>query len=138
MTDLQATGLAVNTAGAGSNVGQAGAAGAAKLLKGTFGAAGNADDAMRVVDATISAKALGKVASKASTGLGALSIGITITDGLSGKWKPHHTADVALGVIQTFCLGSGPAGWGIGLGYFIADAISQATTGKSITENIFD
>ena len=81
---------------------------------------------------------VGKVASGAATGLGILSIGVTVTDGVFNGFKPHHYADVVTGAIQTFCLGSGPVGWGFGLAWTVGDIITKGLTGKSITENIFD
>jgi hypothetical protein len=81
-----------------------------------------------------------RLTSKASTGLGMLSIGITVVDGATSKggFKNHHYADLAIGITQTFLLGTGPVGWGIGVTYFVADMIVTSTTGKSITENLFD
>lgn len=81
---------------------------------------------------------VGKVASGAATGLGILSIGVTVIDGAVTGYKPHHYADIAVGAAQTFLLGSGPVGWGIGLAWTIGDIITKGLTGKSITENIFD
>ncbi|MGN6292960.1 MAG: DUF6443 domain-containing protein [Chitinophagaceae bacterium] len=83
---------------------------------------------------------VGKVASKTSTGLGVAGMGVTVIDGLTSKegWKNHHTADLAVGAAQTFLLGSGPIGWGISLLWTVADMATQAATGKSITENLFD
>jgi len=51
------------------------------------------------------------------------------------KAKNHHTADVMIG---TALLAAGPAGWAIGLIYMGVDLISLGTTGKGLTENIFD
>lgn len=83
---------------------------------------------------------IGKAASKTSTGLGIASMGVTVIDGLTSKdgWKNHHTADLVVGVAQTFLLGSGPVGWGIALLWTVADIATQAATEKSITENLFD
>jgi hypothetical protein len=63
---------------------------------------------------------------------------LTAADGINSGWKNHHTADLVIGAAQTFLLGSGPLGLGIGLTYFVADVIVTSATGKSITENIFD
>lgn len=83
---------------------------------------------------------IGKAASKTSTGLGIASMGVTVIDGLTSKdgWKNHHTADLVVGVAQTFLLGSGPVGWGIALLWTVADIATQAATEKSNTENLFD
>lgn len=83
---------------------------------------------------------VGKIASKTSTGLGIASMGVTVVDGLTSKegWKKHHTADLVVGAAQTFLLGSGLVGWGVALLWTVADIATQAATGKSITENLFD
>lgn len=81
---------------------------------------------------------VGKFASKTSTGLGIASMGITVVDGVANGFENHHYADLAIGAAQTFLLGTGPVGWGIGLTYLVADIIVTGTTGKSITENLFD
>lgn len=83
-----------------------------------------------------------KISSRMTTGLGMLSMGVTIFDGTTSKggWKSHHSADLIIGGVQTFLLGSGPVGWGIGLGYLAIDILWKNTggNGKSITETIFD
>lgn len=83
-----------------------------------------------------------KISSRTATGLGVVSMVITTMDGATsqGGWKNHHSADLIIGGVQTFLLGSGPVGWGIGLGYLAIDILWKNTggNGKSITETIFD
>lgn len=83
-----------------------------------------------------------KISSRMTTGLGILSMGVTIFDATTSKdgWKNHHSADLIIGGVQTFLLGSGPVGWGIGLGYLAIDILWKNTggNGKSIIETIFD
>ncbi len=81
-----------------------------------------------------------KISSRTATGLGVVSMVITTMDGATsqGGWKNHHTADLIIGGAQTFLLGTGPVGWGIGLVWLTADLITTGVTRKSITENLFD
>ncbi len=81
---------------------------------------------------------VGKYAARTSKGLGLLSMGATVADGITSGFKPHHYADIVIGGAQTFLLGTGPVGWGIGLAWTVGDIITKGLTGKSITENIFD
>jgi len=100
----------------------------------------NGEDLVRLGKSAVGLSKVSEVAGKISTGAGIASLGVTIVDGLTSKkgWQPHHTADLVIGATQTFLLGSGPVGWGIGLALFAADLIVTSTTGKSITENLFD
>lgn len=97
----------------------------------------NVDDFSRAVKSGLGVSKVAEVAGKASTGLGIASLGITIIDGLTSEkgWQNHHYADLVIGGAL---LAAGPVGWGIGIAYFVADLIVTSTTGKSITENLFD
>ncbi|OQP64205.1 hypothetical protein [Niastella populi] len=100
----------------------------------------NVDDFARLTKSAVGLSKVSNAASKLATGAGVAGIGITVIDGLTSEkgWQNHHTADVLIGTAQTLLLGSGPVGWGIGLTYFVADFIVTSSTGKSITENLFD
>lgn len=89
----------------------------------------------------ISSKAAARSLSKVGVGLAALSAGLTIYDGLTSEkgWQNHHTGDLAIsGAIFGAALFFPVVGWAVGGLYFVADITSQAATGKSLTENIFD
>ncbi|HEX2846729.1 MAG TPA: RHS repeat-associated core domain-containing protein, partial [Chitinophagaceae bacterium] len=73
-----------------------------------------------------------------SRGLGVLSMLGTVGDAASkGEWKNHHTADVVIGLATTFAP-LGPVGFIGATLFFIADLAVSASTGKSITEHLFD
>lgn len=79
--------------------------------------------------------------SKVGTGLAAISVGLTIYDGIYNEkgWQNHHTADVAISVaIYGTALAFPVVGWIVGGVYFVADVTSQVATGKSLTQNLFD
>ncbi len=66
--------------------------------------------------------------------------GVVVTSidaGVKGEWQNHHTADVLIGVGSLYLL-TGPVGWAVGGGYFLLDVGIKYSTGKSITENLFD
>lgn len=66
--------------------------------------------------------------------------GVVVTSidaGIKGEWQNHHTADVLIGLGSLYLL-TGPVGWAVGVGYFLLDVGIKYSTGKSITENIFD
>jgi hypothetical protein len=75
-----------------------------------------------------------KVGGKA---LGVAGIAITYFDAKSNGVKPHHYADAAIGILTTFALTT-PVGWVVGTGYFLVDMTVKASTGRSITEHVFD
>lgn len=54
-----------------------------------------------------------------------------------GEWKNHHTADVVIGLATTFA-SLGPVGFIGATLFFVADLAVSASTGKSITEHLFD
>ncbi|HEX3025163.1 MAG TPA: hypothetical protein VHP12_08125, partial [Chitinophagaceae bacterium] len=75
----------------------------------------------------------------ASTTLAGASAGLTVIDGAVNGWKPHHTADLAVDAgIYALSASVPGAGWAVGAAYFIANAVVEAKTGKSITENLLD
>lgn len=55
-----------------------------------------------------------------------------------GEWKNHHTADLIIGGVTTFLLVSNPVTATITGAYFLVDLGFQVTTGKGITEHLFD
>jgi len=83
-----------------------------------------------------------ELGSKAITvGLGFVSAGFTIADAAQNGWQNHHTADIIVTAVETG-LGlfevSNPIGWGLAVGMFVGNLISEHYTGKSITQNLFD
>jgi len=137
--DLTGASVAVGLTGAAAGTAEQVANGAQSLIvNGLRENVGNADEFSRLAGSYNSLTNAGKIASKASTGLGIAGLAVTVIDGSATGWKNHHTADLVVGATQTFLLGSGPIGWGIGLLWTVADLATQAATGKSITENLFD
>ncbi len=98
----------------------------------------NVDEFGRLSNASTGLRNVGKIASKGSTVLGAAGILATVVDASVNGRKPHHYADAVIGVAQTFLIGSGPLGWGIGAAWMLADIISISVDGKSLTEKMFD
>jgi hypothetical protein len=81
-------------------------------------------------------KALAKSFSKK---LGIAGMGVTVLDAtIQGKWENHHTADLIIGGVTTFLLVSNPITATIAGSYFLIDLGFQFTTGKGITEHLFD
>lgn len=81
-------------------------------------------------------KALAKNFSKK---LGVAGMGVTVLDAaLQGKWENHHTADLIIGGVTTFLLVSNPVTATLTGAYFLVDLGFQVTTGKGITEHLFD
>ncbi|MNU17110.1 hypothetical protein D3C71_52900 [compost metagenome] len=78
-----------------------------------------------------------KSANYAAKGLGTLSVIMTVADGVDNGFKNHHFADIGITLITTFAM-SGPWGWAAATAFYVADAVVQARTGKSITEHVFD
>lgn len=79
-----------------------------------------------------------KIIGRVSTGLAVIGGAATVYDGVTNGWKNHHTADLAISAGLYILAASNPLGWVVGGAYFIADMTTQAATGKSITEHIFD
>jgi hypothetical protein len=88
----------------------------------------------------ISSNAAVRGLSKVGTGLAFASAGVTIYDAYSkGEWQNHHTADLLIsGAIYGAALAFPIVGWVVGGLYFAADVTSQISTGKTLTENLFD
>jgi hypothetical protein len=79
-----------------------------------------------------------KVANRLSKVSGVVGVLIVGADAYQNeKWQNHHTADVMIGIVTTFVL-SGPWGWTAAGMYFLVDTGVQFSTGKSITQNLFD
>ena len=133
-----AVGKALAVAGTGVGAMEQGARAGRNIVVNAMKEAVSMDDFARLSEASTGLRNIGKVASKASTVLGAAGILATTVDAGVNGVKPHHYADFGIGVAQTFLLGSGPVGWGIGGAWMVADLISVGIDGKSITERIFD
>lgn len=69
--------------------------------------------------------------------LGGAGVVVTILDGKANGFKPHHYADIGIGIVTTFMLTT-PVGWAVGTTYFLADMTVKASTGSSITEHFLD
>jgi RHS repeat-associated protein len=138
--DIGAAGKGAAAAGTGIGTVQQVADQSKKAVDGMKATVNSEAQVARLAESSASLGKVSNVAGKVSTGLGVAGIIISAADGAMSKkgWQPHHTADVILGGLQTFALGSGPIGWGFGLTYFVADLVVTSTTGKSITENLFD
>ncbi len=79
--------------------------------------------------------------SRVGAGLAVVSVGLTIYDGLTGKdgWQNHHNADLIIaGALYGTALAVPVVGWIAGGLYLAADLTSQLSTGKTLTQNIFD
>lgn len=75
-----------------------------------------------------------KVTSSASKVLGGIGIGLTIVDAANDPkgWQTKHTIDAVVGGLS-FLPGVGQF---IGLGWFVGNLISEAVSGRSLSENI--
>ena len=81
---------------------------------------------------------IAKVANKAGKSLTYVSAGATVVDGWTNGWQNHHTADLVITGALYAVAAATPVGWVVGGVYFIADMAVISSTGKSITENLFD
>ncbi len=75
-----------------------------------------------------------KVGGKA---LGSVGVLLTALDANENGLKPHHYADIGIGIVTTF-IWTSPIGWAVGTTYFLADMTVKASTGSSITEHFLD
>jgi hypothetical protein len=76
-----------------------------------------------------------------SVGLGIVSAGFTVANAAQNGWQNHHTADLLVTAAETGLAlfeATNPIGWGLALGMFIGNMVSEHYTGKSITQNLFD
>jgi RHS repeat-associated protein len=75
-----------------------------------------------------------KVMSSASKVLGGVGIGLTILDAANDPkgWQTKHSIDAAVGV-ASFIPGVGTA---VGILWFVGNIVSEAVSGKSLSENI--
>ncbi len=82
----------------------------------------------------------GEAAKFAGKSLAIAGAGLTVLDGMTNGWQSHHIADIGIdGIIYGISELSGPVGWVIGGGWFLANLIYENShDGKSITEDLFD
>ena len=85
-------------------------------------------------------KQIGKFANRLGMYTGIAGVGLTAVDGYTNGWQKHHTADISItsGFIVAGAIFSGPYVVIAGCVYLVTDIGLQISTGKSLTENLFD
>ena len=92
-----------------------------------------------VQGAKFNSAGISSFASRLSTRLGYVGIGVTVYDGLANGWQNHHTADVAIaGLLMTTTAVAPPIGITAAAIYYGTDLVTTLVSGRSITEHAFD